>query len=373
MTRLSSAVVIATYGRPHVLKNSLTRWEQSERAPDQFIVVDASPDAVASRNQLVGDHPGLFNQSGSHYVVVDDPSAARQRNRALDLVDTDVVVFVDDDTLPEPDYLAKVVEVFEADTEGRIGGVEGTDPKFTTTRARVRLAVRDLMRLYARRISVPRRLAYPPAVTVPSSTSHLPLRRRHCLHGAKMSYRADLAKRLRFDPLMDRYSYCEDFDLSFRVGRTHALVARRDALVRHDRALVARPTGPQYYLVSWVNPAYLTEKLFPGPDSRRPFDRLLALERLKAATAVSGRLEDGRPGEPGLHRLVQAMVGYLRDGSGPLGDRFASLQRLIFPGGDGPADLEAARVWLEEERGTAGARRGGDAPADPEPAGGGRH
>jgi hypothetical protein len=57
-----------------------------------------------------------------------------------------------------------------------------------------------------------------------------------------MNFRTELARRLRFDENLWRYAYLEDFDLSFRVGRTHALVYRPDACFEHREVPSGRVT-----------------------------------------------------------------------------------------------------------------------------------
>jgi GT2 family glycosyltransferase len=347
MSTPSAAVAIATYERPELLERCLQHWERSSRLPDQLLVVDASAEAERHRQRFLSAHPRLFASPGSDYVAVGTPSSAGQRNVALDLARTDVILFVDDDSRPHPSYLEKVVEVFEADSDGRIGGVEGADPRMLRPRARLHTAASGVLRHFARRIGASRRDAYPPGVEVPASVRHLKLERRRSLHGAKMSFRTDLARSLRFDPHMLRYSYCEDFDLSFRVGRTHALVARLDAPLSHRREQVSRPSTTEYFLLSWVNPAYLTEKLLPGAGNRRPLDRLLRLSRARAGAwpPGPGRLGTRRARlEP--YRVVRAMVDYVRSGprSG-LVERFAAVQDLIFAGGPETTSAPAFARW----------------------------
>ncbi|MBF2026259.1 MAG: glycosyltransferase family 2 protein, partial [Oscillatoriales cyanobacterium C42_A2020_001] len=123
---LTFGTVICTYNRPQLLEQCLASWSGSSHLPDQFIVVDATPGAEQYSSQIIQKFPQLFANFNSHYIVTDKPGLTRQRNLGLKQLKTDVVCFADDDTFVSRDYLSKILEVFQADTQGAIGGVNGT-------------------------------------------------------------------------------------------------------------------------------------------------------------------------------------------------------------------------------------------------------
>ena len=328
MARLTAAVVIPTYRRPEVLAAALDAWVASTRRPDQFVVVDASPDAADAREVVLRTHGALFNAPGSAYVGA-APGLTAQRNAGLDLVHCDVVAFADDDTRVEAGYLQQVMEVFEVDDEGVVGGVGGTNRRTAGMGASVLRMTLDVGRRYARRLEVPSGPAWDAQVSLPAAVSALPVTRRRNLHGASMSLRTELAKQLRFDERIAGAAYCEDFDMSYRVSRTHALVRRRDAMVLHEPAPGGRAGAAQRFLSSWVNPAYLVEKLFPVPSSRRRLRRLFVLDRGRAHVVAHFARGPAREWLE-LYDLAELLMKFV--GEGPpseLGNRFQDAQEWI--------------------------------------------
>jgi hypothetical protein len=99
------ALGIATRGRAAILGEVLADLARQTRAPDRVLVCHVGPEDVA-------DLPGRFPQ------VEFLPSPAglpRQRNAIIDAVpDCGIVLFLDDDFLAAPDYLAVTERVFEA-------------------------------------------------------------------------------------------------------------------------------------------------------------------------------------------------------------------------------------------------------------------
>jgi GT2 family glycosyltransferase len=349
--RLSAAVVIITYERPEVLSDTLDCWRGVLPGPDQFLVVDASPNAADRRSSVLAEFSDLFSAPGSDYVVANQASTTTQRNLGLNRVHTDVVLFTDDEARPEADYVSKIMDVYERDTTGVVGGVSGSERDEETMVARAKRRLQDSGRLFARRFAGDRGRS---SRALPPDVARLPVVVVRGLHGAKMSFRSDLAKRLAFDAHMRRYGYCEDLDISVRATETHLLVQRRDAFILHDEAAEGRVPSEAAFLVSWVNPAYLTEKLSVSTPNRRPLRRLLVIEEAKELLRPSviwhRRLRDAA-----LDRfaLVRRMLGYLEQSpSDELAWRFDLLQEYIF---EVPSPSDGSRLdhfdrWLLARR-----------------------
>ena len=339
--RLTSAVIIITYRRPAILRDALLSWSASRRQPDQFIVVDASPDAGTRRDEIVTHFPGLFSDGPADYVVAREPSTTSQRNLGLNRVRADVAAFADDECRPTPEYLDRIMEVFELDVEQLIGGVGGCEPYEKTVIGRLRKVYGDVGRQVARSFGTTHAQAFPSGVRLPASTSRLPIRRVRDLQGLKMSFRTPLIRAERFDERMRRYALCEDLDVSMRVGRRHALVQRTDAIIIHENAPVARIGANARFLIGWINPAYLTEKLFPFDSNRRPLDRMLFLSRRGAVARALIRRDGSHYRVRERYDVAAAMIEYLRQAeSSDVGDRFSALQEWIF---SAASDADVAR------------------------------
>ena len=338
---LSAGVVIATYKRHRSLQVALKHWERSSRRPDQLVIVDASPDAAEQCSVFRSRFESLLGGTGSDYAVTAMPSSTAQRNAGIDRLWTDVAAFVDDDSLVHPDYLERIMEVFESDPDHTIGAVQGVSDHW---RAIPRILGHDLLRPLKRfnaRIYVTRRQAYPKGVSIPGRVLRCaPLWRRYHLWGACMSFRTELVKRLRMDENMRAYAFAEDFDLSFRAGRTHGLVARLDARIHHATDPAGRIPDLRRFLIGWINPAYLIEKLVPFDVNRRALRRTLSWERFRFS--LRGRAKDGRYGV--AERMVEVLAGIEPASLLPA---YLDLQTYVLDSGEPLSDEETFEGWRE--------------------------
>ncbi|MGF1570233.1 MAG: glycosyltransferase family 2 protein [Nodosilinea sp.] len=271
---LSFGVIVCTYNRRDILEQCLEAWSQANQRPDQFIVVDATAGAESYKNTLLSKFPKLFAQPESQYIVTKQPGLTRQRNLGLAAIKTDIVCFADDDTFVRPNYIEKILTVFERDTNGLIGGVNGVAVgQFDRWPQRNYRAFRNYIRHHfgslIQRIHVPKQetQVFTP---LPTEFKHLRLIYIDRLWGANMNFRTDLVRDLRFDESFSRYGLYEDVDMSVRVGKTHKLVCCLDAELEHDHSLgeTTRPSDVKYFLTSWLNSAYVIEKLFSEEASR---------------------------------------------------------------------------------------------------------
>jgi hypothetical protein len=98
--------VIATTGRPEIVRRVVLRIGAQSRPADGVVVVGASP------NDITGLEGTLANLE----TLVSPRGLCRQRNAALDHLDgkSDVVVFFDDDFVPAFDFLARLEGLLRA-------------------------------------------------------------------------------------------------------------------------------------------------------------------------------------------------------------------------------------------------------------------
>jgi succinoglycan biosynthesis protein ExoM len=108
-------VGVLTYQRPLKLREGLSRIVQQVRELDArtdlevgVLVVDNDP--AASAAPVVA----AFADSSMRYVVEAEPGIAVARNRALDeSADADLLVFIDDDEWPEPQWLSALITTWQ--------------------------------------------------------------------------------------------------------------------------------------------------------------------------------------------------------------------------------------------------------------------
>lgn len=110
------AVVIPTFRRPEMLQSLLESLSQGRRVPDEVIVVDNDPLASAAPDPVDGLHVRVV-EAGLGLSV------AGARNAGWRASTSDLVVFVDDDNVVEPDAIANLAGAFRAGDVGLAGPV----------------------------------------------------------------------------------------------------------------------------------------------------------------------------------------------------------------------------------------------------------
>ena len=108
-------LVIASHGRPDILRQVLMNLVLQHRIPDEIVVSAVTPVDIPEISPSIANVRKIFGDAG----------LTRQRNRGMScLIDTtDVIVFIDDDFIVGDDYFLNLEKIFERDRS--IVGVNG--------------------------------------------------------------------------------------------------------------------------------------------------------------------------------------------------------------------------------------------------------
>ncbi len=100
-------LVIASCGRPDLLRQTLATLASQRRIPDTIVISAVVPADLLPINQAMSNVRTIFGSAG----------LTRQRNRGIScLVDVvDVIAFIDDDFIVGHDYFLNMERVFEQD------------------------------------------------------------------------------------------------------------------------------------------------------------------------------------------------------------------------------------------------------------------
>lgn len=115
MSELKISVVIPVRNRCRLICRCLDSVKAQSLVPERVIVVDnGSTDGTRT---AVEEWIRTNSQEGFPVSVCDEPSpgAARARNRGLQLVDTDFVIFFDSDDMMHPDMVKEVMTALKKD------------------------------------------------------------------------------------------------------------------------------------------------------------------------------------------------------------------------------------------------------------------
>lgn len=125
MTKLKLSVLIPTLGRKEELINTIQALMLQSRHPDEIIVVDQNEPSIPEIDQL------LASISIIKHIRNQTPGVAINYNRCLEHATGDIVLFLDDDIIPDPDLIAKHLENYDQETlnpspfKKPLGGVAG--------------------------------------------------------------------------------------------------------------------------------------------------------------------------------------------------------------------------------------------------------
>jgi GT2 family glycosyltransferase len=113
------SVLIVSYRRPQLLQNCLRSLERQTRRPDEVIVVGVDGDEATA---TVVQQFAVTSAFPCTWQSVPVPSVVRQTNLGLELCNSDVVAFTNDDAEPFPDWLERMEPYYEDETIGGVGG-----------------------------------------------------------------------------------------------------------------------------------------------------------------------------------------------------------------------------------------------------------
>lgn len=253
------AVGIATRGRPAILAEVLAELDRQTRAPEQVLVCHVAPEDVA-------DLPARF--PGVGFLRQEPGGLTRQRNRLLDAApDAEVMLFLDDDFLAAPGFLAALEGVMEARPDcvvatGTVIADGAKGPGITVAAGRAILAA-----------------------DAPPDDS-LAVQPHFNGYGCNMALRMApvRAQALRFDERLPLYGWYEDIDLTRRLLPHGSILRLAGARGVHLGVKQGRVPGIRLGYSQVVNPIYLALKgSFPWNHALPSAGRHMLINLLRCA------------------------------------------------------------------------------------------
>ena len=251
------AIGIATRNRLAMLGEVLAELALQTRVPDRVIVCHVTPEDVA----------GLPDRFPQVTFLASPAGLPRQRNAIMDaLADCDAVLFLDDDFLPAPDYLAVTERVLEAHpdcvvTTGTVIADGAKGPGISVEEGR---AILDADRHGGDKLAVQ-----------PHFNGY----------GCNMAFRLApvRAHGIRVDEALPLYAWYEDIDVTRALGRHGSILRLAGARGVHLGTKSGRVAGNRLGYSQVVNPIYLARKgTFPWSNALRSAGRHLLMNALRS-------------------------------------------------------------------------------------------
>ncbi|HIK55708.1 MAG TPA: glycosyltransferase [Synechococcales cyanobacterium M55_K2018_004] len=269
-TKLTWALVIATYRREHTLLRCLKLASQQSRPPQEIIVVDASPDWEKSRDRIFQEIGTHFPHIHLMYVKAHRPSAAAQRNQGISLASADILFLIDDDSLMYPNCADEIMSIYEADVHQEVAGIQAnlglSIPDQPTVESSSQYSIdgsfgasrNPLFRLGHQLLAVenlyiPYDDHYQPYI--PTSVAAFDVVTAPFLGGMRMTFRRHIIQKVQFDDFLVRYTCGEDCDASFRALQYGVLLTALQAYICHLKepsGRLSRRLTSMLFVANWA-------------------------------------------------------------------------------------------------------------------------
>lgn len=118
---MTVTAIIPSYGRPDSLRRCLEGLLAGERVPDQIVLVLRETD-TASREAVAPLLAAASGRCRTDLVGVSEPGQIAALNAGLPHATGDIVTFPDDDCVPRPDWLRRLLRHYEDPAVGGVGG-----------------------------------------------------------------------------------------------------------------------------------------------------------------------------------------------------------------------------------------------------------
>tara|TARA_R110000850_G_scaffold30630_3_gene84247 strand:- start:1431 stop:2438 length:1008 start_codon:yes stop_codon:yes gene_type:complete len=282
---MKTSLIICTYMRPSPLRRLLESVLVQSRLPDEILIVDGSTDA--------GTEIMMIKETRFQHVVYfkvspEERGLTRQRNFGIQKVSdsTEIICFLDDDTVLEPDYFEKLLTTYrqhpdalavggyitnevawEAVTEGYVPGVDEFVYDGYKRKDGSRFVLRKKLGLDS---DVPP--AHFPEFGHGRSVSFLPPSNKtyqvQQIMGGVASYRKDVFETMSFSDYFEGYGLYEDADFSLRLARKGSLYVNTAARLQHFHEPEGRPNQYRYGNMVVRNGWYVWRVAHPHPSMK---------------------------------------------------------------------------------------------------------
>jgi glycosyltransferase involved in cell wall biosynthesis len=233
MTKID--VAIASANRPAVLHDTVLELFNQSRPPDEIIVVYPE-----SSSEMTEEHVSARTRKLPVRLFAGPRGCSHQRNTAIDLTDSDVLLFLDDDVQLDSRYIEQCLRILAENSDA--AGVSGWVVVDGTVESN-EIAREDAKDVLQR---------------VPPQAA--PLRDTGSFYGCNMVVRTSIAKLVRFDENLRGYSIFEDRDFGNRVRRYGRILYSKDCRLVHLATRSGRVNAVNFGAAQIRTPIYCWRK-----------------------------------------------------------------------------------------------------------------
>lgn len=275
-------LLICTFKRPKPIVTLLDSVKRQSSYPYEILVIDGSPDDLTE----TALHSKKYQNLTYHKVDEANRGLTKQRNFGIQKVaqDSEIVCFLDDDTVLEPNYFEEIIKTFRTTPEiTGIGGIAINENKWQPVVPGVVYnskkyyvfegyvlpeALRNKLRNYLGLQS-----EYYSNVMPEYShgrTCMFPLNGKtyevDLLIGMSMAFRKTIFEKIGFSTYFEGYGLYEDADFSIRAQRFGKNVINTNVQLSHYHDAAGRPNKYQYGKMVVRNGWYVWRVKYSNPS-----------------------------------------------------------------------------------------------------------
>jgi len=319
------SLIICTYMRPDPLIKLLNSVNIQSKYPDEILIIDGS---LNEETKIALDKNNFKNLK--YFLVSEkDRGLTRQRNFGVSKVATDseIVCFLDDDTVLEVDYFQNLLETYNVfpETLG-VGGYISNEIKWEKVSKDYKCKINEFCfdgwkRKDGSRFVLRKKLrldsdclpGFSPLFSHGRSVGFLPPSNKvyevEQLMGGVSSFRKKVFETFSFSIYFEGYGLYEDADFTLRLAKTGKLYLNTAAKLEHFHAESGRPNKYKYGKMVVRNGWYVWRIKNPNPKFIDRF-KWNSITVLLALLRFSNILTEKNKIIP-LTEAVGRMVGYL--------------------------------------------------------------
>jgi GT2 family glycosyltransferase len=276
------SLIICTYMRSKPLLQLLQSVQKQSLYPDEILIIDGSTNIETGT--LLSEK--TFLNLKYFLVTAENRGLTKQRNLGISKVDaqSEIVCFLDDDTVLEKEYFEEIIKAFKTNDEiVGVGGIAINEYKWKLQEPNVRYnknkyycfenyvykeGLRNRMRNY---LGLASNL---PSGRMPSfshgRTSGFPMTGKtyevDLLIGMSMSFKKSIFKNIQFSKFFEGYGLYEDADFSLRALAYGKNAINTNAKLSHFHAPSGRPNQYHYGKMVVRNGYYVWRVKNPKPE-----------------------------------------------------------------------------------------------------------
>ncbi len=275
-------LIICTYKRSQPLLKLLLSVQHQTLYPNEILIVDGSPDDFTKEMLTQNSFQNL------KYFKVDenDRGLTKQRNYGIARVQeaSEVVCFLDDDTILEPIYFEEIIKTYSLFPEALgVGGYITNETNWTKTTSDYQAKVNEFFydgwkRKDGSRFVWRKKLGLDsnrppgclPEFSHGRSIGFLPpsgkIYEVEQLMGGVSSFRKSVFKEFQFSTYFEGYGLYEDADFTLRLSKVGKLYINTNAQLGHYHDASGRPNQYDYGKMVVRNGYYVWRVKYPNPS-----------------------------------------------------------------------------------------------------------